>query len=591
MTRTGTRSTWDLLEAMDWDKSDVEPTVPTQRSGRRPPPIPIKVKDASGKPVTQRKLPGVHEEVPDPRTGAPDRRSTPRPGQPDRRRFDKPTRQLFVPDSFDVTVPGEGTYRVPAKSAVEARQAVITWFLEDQEPGQERRLDPGTLSVVRTPSSEQNESASFDATAWNVRNKKTGQVFTHISGRTPMDAKKRVLANNPLLRNITPLDLEADPMSDMTRDHGVAMGSLRDPSQATPGSTDTSDQFGDEETTLADPPSPAPRRGARMRPEGAGVANMGANGPMDRDTFKEAVKSMVREIVRKKAGGGGYALYAPNKGKKKSPKPVGEFPTRLAAKNAELARFPPKDPEQLKAARARLDKLKKDPKKRAAAEKPDLSGRKKPKRTGAPARDRKKRKESIIRLMARDLHERLFHEDEVPGSPWDEKIASLHPDAISSDRKLHALHRGMEKACIGALGDAHKGLSKVLRGVVKVNPGDISFDGERKKTFMPVMLDCDGMEIGPVHLYVDGGHIKIEVSREAREAIAQLEPDTARNVRGGLMSFEEDHLPKIDGAQKAWRERDAYLDKLHGRLQKHAAGLSGVEHHLMKGLLTKGGKK
>ncbi len=57
------------------------------------------------------------------------------------------------------------------------------------------------------------------------------------------------------------------------------------------------------------------------------------------------------------------------------------------------------------------------------------------------------------------------------------------------------------------------------------------------------------------------------------------------------MSFEEDHLPRIDGAHKAWSARDSYLDKLHGRLEKHAAGLSGVEHHLMKGLLTKGGKR
>lgn len=318
---------------------------------------------------------------------------------------------------------------------------------------------------------------------------------------------------------------------------------------------------------------------------------MGANGPAARDAFKEAVRAMVREVVRKKAGGGGYALYAPNKGKKKSPKPVGEFPTRLAAKNAELARFPPKDPEQLKKARSRLDKIKKDPKKRAAAERQDLSGRKRTKKSGAPARDRKKRKESLVRLMAQDLHERLFHEDEIPGSPWDERISSLHPDAISSDRKLHTLHRGMEKASIGALGDAHKGLSKALRGMVKVNPGDVSFDGDRKKTFMPVTLDCDGMEIGPVHLYVDGGHIKIEVSKEAREAIAQLEPDTARDIRGGLMSFEEDHLPRIDGAQKAWAQRDNYLNRLHGRLERHAAGLSGVEHHLMKGLLTKGGKR
>lgn len=307
---------------------------------------------------------------------------------------------------------------------------------------------------------------------------------------------------------------------------------------------------------------------------------------------KEAIRDMVREIVRKKAGGGGYVLYGPNKGKKKDAKPVGEFPTRLAAKRAELARFPPKDPEQLKRARKRLDRLMKDPKKRAEKEQEDLSGRKKPHRTGAPARDRKKAaKEAFINIMANDLHERLFHEDEVPGSHWDEKIASLHPDAIASDKKLALLHKNMEKSSLGALGDAHKGLSKVLKGMATVQPGDVSYDPDRRKTFMPVMLDCDGTEIGPVHLYIDGGHVKIEVSREARQAIAEMEPDAARDLRGGLMSFEEDHLPKIVQAQNAWSDRDSYLDRLHGKLEKQATGLSGVEHHILKSLLAKGGKK
>ncbi len=533
------------------------------------------------------------------------------------------TRELFVPNSFDVTVPDEGTFRVQASSPEEARQGIVTYFQEDQEGGQSKQIDPGSLQVVRTRKEygpgDQQQAEAFDGMedqAWNVRNRKTGQVFSHIPGRTPMDAKNRVISTNPLLRGITALDLAADPMSGgMGIDQGrTAPARQPRPVLATgssPNGPSSLDNFDDEDndddgTTLAGPPRPSPSTTAttgaqrpssakirKISDEGVTAGAMGSNGPMGRDqqeAFRAAVRNMVREVVRKKVGGGGYALYAPNKGKKKSPKPVGEFPTRLAAKNAELARFPPKDPEQLKKMRSRLDKIKKDPEKRASAERADLSGRKKAHKSGAPARDRKKRKESLVRLMTRDLHERLFHEDEVPGSPWDEKIASLHPDAISSDRRLHALHRGIEKASIGALGDAHRGLTKCLRGMARVNPGDIAHDPERNKTFMPVMMDCDGFEIGPVHLYVDGGHVKVEVSREARDAISQLEPDTARDIRGGLMSFEEDHLPRIDGAQKAWAARDGYLDKLHGRLERHAAGLSGVEHHLMKGLLVKGGK-
>ena len=485
------KSTWDVIREapMAWDHTDNEPVSATRRPGNRPPPIPIKVKDASGRPVAQRKLPGVHEAMPSmaPASGhatsnppiPSGRRQQNLPTTPDRRRFDKPTRELFVQNSFDVTVPGEGTFRVSASTAEEAKQGIVTFFQEDQEGGP-KHIDPAQLQVARTPKEE-------GATAGAV-------------GPQPQTSYESVL--------------------------------------------------------------------------------------------RSAISDMVRETVRKKAGGGGYVLYGPNKGKKKKPKPAGEFPTRLAAKKAELARFPPKDPEQLKRARARLDKIAKDPKRRAKAERDDLSGRKKTRKSGAPARERKKTaKESLTLLLARDLQERLFHEDEIPGSPWDERISSLHPDAISSDRKLHALHKGIETASMGSLGDAHKALTKVLRGMAKVHPGDIANDPERGKTFMPVMLDCDGTEIGPVHLYIDGGHVKVEISQDARQQISSLEPDCARDLRGGLMSFQEDHLPKIDGAKKAWTERDNYLDKLHGRLEAHAGKLSGVEHHLLKQLLSKGAKR
>lgn len=84
---------------------------------------------------------------------------------------------------------------------------------------------------------------------------------------------------------------------------------------------------------------------------------------------RELVRKRVREVVRKKAGGGGFVLYSPNNGKKKAPKPVGEFPTKLGAKRAELARFPPKEPGKLGRLRREVDKLVKNPKKAAEKEK------------------------------------------------------------------------------------------------------------------------------------------------------------------------------------------------------------------------------
>src|SRR6185369_13387984 len=53
---------------------------------------------------------------------------------------------------------------------------------------------------------------------------------------------------------------------------------------------------------------------------------------------REVVRNRVKEVVRKKPGGGGYVLYSPNQGKKKAAKGVGTFPTKLGAKKAELAR-------------------------------------------------------------------------------------------------------------------------------------------------------------------------------------------------------------------------------------------------------------
>ena len=76
---------------------------------------------------------------------------------------------------------------------------------------------------------------------------------------------------------------------------------------------------------------------------------------------RELVRTKVREVVRKKPGGGGYVLYAPNKGKKKKGKVSGNFPTRAGAKRAELARFPPKDPEKLQRLRKAIKRMAKKP--------------------------------------------------------------------------------------------------------------------------------------------------------------------------------------------------------------------------------------
>ena len=84
---------------------------------------------------------------------------------------------------------------------------------------------------------------------------------------------------------------------------------------------------------------------------------------IEENLIRSLIREKLREVVRKKKGGAGYALYSPNQGKKKPPKSVGEFPTKLQAKRAELQRFPPKDMSKLKRLRHEVERLQKDPKK------------------------------------------------------------------------------------------------------------------------------------------------------------------------------------------------------------------------------------
>lgn len=89
--------------------------------------------------------------------------------------------------------------------------------------------------------------------------------------------------------------------------------------------------------------------------------HVGVAEKMRMHAVRELVRNKVREVVRKKPGGGGYVLYAPNKGKKGKSKASGSFPTKAGAKRAELARFPPKDSKKLVRMRKHIQKLTKKP--------------------------------------------------------------------------------------------------------------------------------------------------------------------------------------------------------------------------------------
>lgn len=128
---------------------------------------------------------------------------------------------------------------------------------------------------------------------------------------------------------------------------------------------------------------------------------------------RELVRSKVREVVRKKEGGGGYVLYAPNKGKKGKAKAGGTFPTKLGAKRAELARYPPKEPGKLTRLRKYVTRL-----------------------TKKPSSDKAKRRESVIR--------------EAGGTPFSPQspagaVQPTQPTQMNQPRTIQSFSQGLQK--------------------------------------------------------------------------------------------------------------------------------------------------
>lgn len=291
----------------------------------------------------------------------------------------------------------------------------------------------------------------------------------------------------------------------------------------------------------------------------------------ERVYYKEALHQVFRETVRKLPNGK-YGVYTKNKGKKKAPKKVGEYPDRVAAREAELARGG-KSGDSAKKERDKLNKLKKDPKKLAAAKRKDSS--KKARAT----------KESIIGAMVDGLNEALFREDDVPGSTWDERLAGLSPTALASNKKLAGHTRNIGKASASALMDAHKLLAKALKKHGKVHAGEIGTE-TGGKMYMPCMLQHkDGDEHGPMYLYVDGGHVKMEMDDEMNESMDGMDEGEGHKLRGALQAFQEKQLPRIDTARSAVTKRDADLDRMEKEHDEELSGRDGVSLHLLKTLI------
>ena len=315
---------------------------------------------------------------------------------------------------------------------------------------------------------------------------------------------------------------------------------------------------------------------------------MGFQAPIEDDETKavrEAVKEMISELVRKKPGGGGYILYSPNRGKKKPPKPVGEFPTKVAARKAELARFPPKDAEQLKRLRKDLDKLTKDPKKRIQRDK-DAMATKKPHKSGAPKHARKpKVDESLSGMLARLMTEALFEQEEDGTSPWDERLSSLSPAAVASDKKLQSLQKSIEKSTTTSLDACAKAVTKALKGIARVTSDGVKKDEQKQKTYVKLTADVKGVAVGPIYVFIEGGKPRLEVSSEAKNAMTRLDPKQAKALRAELVAVQEDVFAEVDTAS-AVQKRDAYLQKIEAQVDDMLSDMNGLQLSIVKNLLV-----
>ena len=310
-----------------------------------------------------------------------------------------------------------------------------------------------------------------------------------------------------------------------------------------------------------------------------------------------AIRQKISEVVRKKAGGGGFVLYAPNQGKKHASKPVSTFPTKLAAKRAQLARFPPKDPKKLGRLRKEITRLMKDPKKRAEAEKraqkqkgTDFGSYRKPskkvKKEGFD-RDTLERafiSESVIVGLRSRLVEGLFKE-EAPNSEWDEYLSKISTNVLQGDKGYQRIQKQLQQATEQSLGQAVKLIQKSLGQSVKVkSTGKTQFkDG---KAHIPFSIISPGAEIGPIFLYVDNGMPRIEFSDEAKNSLTKVEPETAKAIRGSLATA-EDALGQVGGVKAATGNRDNYLKNLEAKVDKMISAMSPLQISMMKNLLVK----
>lgn len=295
--------------------------------------------------------------------------------------------------------------------------------------------------------------------------------------------------------------------------------------------------------------------------------------------LREFVSNKVREVVRKLPGGAGFALFSPNQGKKRPSKKIATFPTKLAARSAELARFPPKDPRKLNRMKKELDKLKKDPK--AAKEKEKQARKEKPDAKYGNRINKDREKKSV--------KESLFREEAKP-SEWDQYVLSLSKQSVLADKAFQEHQKNILKKSEKALNIAVKEIKKELESnKFSLNDKGLKKDVDKQEMYYEFSAgDKEGAsEVGPIYVFVRAGIPEIEFSDNAKASLTKIQPERSKALRHLLINVQEDALDNIQDVKLAIEKRDNYLSKLEGAIDNMVADLSPLEITMLKNLLVK----
>ena len=305
--------------------------------------------------------------------------------------------------------------------------------------------------------------------------------------------------------------------------------------------------------------------------------------------IREAVRHKIKEVVRKKAGGGGYTLYAPNRGKKHGAKALGTFPTKLAAKRAELARFPPKDPGKLQRLRKEVEKLMKDPKKAAAAER--RAHGTKGTDGGGKSRGKKKYESKILakilvnEVRKRTMTEGLFREDAQP-SEWDEFIKKASGAAMEGDKGFQRVMRKLDAEMQTTFQKSMRLVANKLKGIANVKSLGMKANKDSGQKYMAFQVDTEAASVGPIYIFAEYGVPKIELSDKAEEAFGGVDQELGTRIRGALGSTETE-LRNMGGLRDLITQRDAYLSSLEEKADGMISGMSPLQLSMLKRLLVK----